>query len=99
MRMLLKATLDNQKASEAIQAGTLGDAMQRVMEQLQPEAAYFYPEDGRRTAIFVFDMKDPSQLPMITEPFFQNTGADVRVTPAMDANDMRSGLEQLASSG
>jgi len=95
MRMLLKATMDNQKASEAIQDGTMGDAVQGMMEELQPEAAYFYPEDGKRTAIFVFDMKDPSQLPPLTEPFFQTAGADVRVSPVMDANDLRSGLQEV----
>ena len=95
MRMLLKATLDNEKASEAIQAGALGPAVEQAMEQLQPEAAYFYPEDGKRTALFVFDLKDPSQLPTVTEPFFQTAGADVRVSPVMDANDMRSGLQEL----
>jgi hypothetical protein len=95
MRMLLKATMDNQKASDAIQAGTMGDALRGMMEELEPEATYFYPEDGRRTAIFVFDMQDPSQLPALTEPFFQTAGADVRVSPVMDANDLRSGLQAV----
>jgi len=26
------------------------------MAAIKPEAAYFYPEDGKRTAIIVFDM-------------------------------------------
>jgi hypothetical protein len=97
MRMLLKATLDNEKASEAIQQGRMGEAVRDAMERLQPEAAYFYPEDGRRTALFVFDMESPSQLPPLTEPFFQIAGADVRVSPVMDANDLRSGLDEIQS--
>ncbi len=97
MRMLLKAQLDTQMASEQIQQGTLGENMERVLDQMKPEAAYFYPENGKRTAILVFDMDDPSQLPALTEPFFQNSGADVHVAPVMDVNDMRSGLQQLST--
>ena len=97
MSMLLKATLDNQKASEAIQDGTLRQAIEGLMEQLQPEAAYFYPEDGRRTALFVFDMQHPSQLPPLTEPLYQAAGADVHVAPVMDINDLRSGLQEVST--
>ena len=74
----------------------MGQAVQDAMERLQPEAAYFYPEDGRRTALFVFDMESSSQLPPLTEPFFQ-MGADVRVAQVMDANDLRSGLDEIQS--
>ena len=41
------------------------------MEALKPEAAYFYPEDGKRTAIMIFDMKGSWQLPATVEPLFQ----------------------------
>jgi hypothetical protein len=98
MRMLLKATMDTERASEAIKDGTMGQAIQSVTEQLKPEAAYFYPEDGKRTAIMVFDLEDPSQLPALTEPFFRTAAAEVRVTPAMNADDLRSGLQEISGS-
>jgi hypothetical protein len=96
MRMLLKATMDTERANAAIQDGTMGQAVQEAMQQLNPEAAYFYPEDGKRTAIFIFDMEDPSQLPPLTEPFFQAAAANVRVAPVMNANDLRTGLQQVS---
>jgi len=96
MRVLLKATMDTDRGNQAIQDGTLPDALQRVSEQLNPEAAYFYPEEGKRTAIFVFDLQDPSQLPRISEPFFQTAAANVRMWPAMNMDDLRTGLQQVS---
>jgi len=94
--MLLKATMDTERASQAIKDGTMGEALQGVMQQLNPEAAYFYPEDGKRTALFVFDLEDPSQLPPLTEPFFQTAAENVRMTPVMTIDDLRSGLQEVS---
>jgi len=94
MRVLLKATMDTEKSTAALQEGKIQRTFQDVMGELQPEAAYFYPENGRRTCLMVFDMEDPSQLPSVTEPFFTIAGADVSVTPVMNAEDMQKGVQQ-----
>ena len=72
--------------------------MNAAMERLHPEAAYFYPEGGKRTALMVFDMKDPSQIPSIAEPFFMGLDADISMTPVMNAADLKAGLEIAAKS-
>ena len=41
------------------------------LERLKPEAAYFFPEDGKRTALYVFDVQDEAQIPVVVEPFFR----------------------------
>ena len=96
MRVLLKATMDTERGNQAIEDGTMQEALQGVLEQLNPEAAYFYPEGGKRTAIFIFDLDDPSQLPPLTEPFFRTAASEVRMWPAMNADDLRSGLQQIS---
>ena len=93
--MLLKAQLDTRKANQGNQDGTLPEAIQRAMSELKPEAAYFYPENGRRTALFVFDMQDPSQMPPTREPFFQGAEASVTLTPVMTGEDLQKGLERV----
>ncbi len=95
MRMMLKAQLDTAAASKGIQDGSLPQALQQVMEMLKPEAAYFGPEGGVRTCYFVFDMADPSQIPPISERFFQAANARVEMFPVMDADDLQRGLSQL----
>ena len=48
------------------------------MERLKPEAAYFGPEDGVRTAFIIFDLEDPSQIPPISEPFCSKLKANIK---------------------
>jgi hypothetical protein len=73
----------------------MGELLAKVMQDLKPEAAYFYPENGRRTALLVFDMTDSSRLPVITEPLFSKLKAEISLYPAMNAEDVRKGLDAL----
>lgn len=99
MRVLLKAHLDVQAANRVIQEGTIDTVIQTVIEQLQPEAAYFLTEDGKRTALLFFDLQDPSQIPVVVEPLFQGANASVSLTPVMNAEELRAGLMQVVSGG
>jgi hypothetical protein len=94
MRMLLKVSMPVEQANEAAKSGALQRTIQSTMEALKPEAAYFYPEDGKRTALMVFDMKGSWQLPATVEPLFQNLGASVHVTPVMNAEDLQRGFKE-----
>ncbi len=69
--------------------------MQRVMDELQPEAAYFLPQDGKRTALLFFDLKDPSEIPAVAEPFFETANATIELTPAMTIEDLQAGLQRI----
>ncbi|MET7567657.1 hypothetical protein ABZT04_04030 [Streptomyces sp. NPDC005492] len=95
MRMLLKACMDTEKGNEAIRNGTLGKLMEESMAQIKPEAAYFTADGGKRTAFLVFDLKDPSDIPSISEPFFLNLGAEITYTPVMNAEEVGTGLSKL----
>lgn len=96
MRMMMKVKMDTEAGSRAIQDGSLPQLMQETLGRLQPEAAYFGPEDGQRTAFIVFDLKDPSQLPAISEPLFSKVKATIEMFPVMDQEDLQKGLQQLA---
>lgn len=96
MRMMMKVKMDTEAGSRAIQDGSLPQMMQETLGTLQPEAAYFGPENGVRTAFIVFDLQDPSQLPALTEPLFSTTKATVEVFPVMDREDLQKGLQQIA---
>jgi hypothetical protein len=95
MRMMLKAQMDTAAGSRAIQDGRMPKVMQSMMEQLKPEAAYFGPDGGHRTAFIVFEMDDPSQLPALSEPMFAELGARVEFFPVMDLDDLQRGLAAL----
>ncbi len=96
MRTLMKISIPVKSGNEAIKTGGLPRVMTSTIQDLKPEAAYFYPENGRRAALMVFDMRDSSQMPVIAERFFMELEADVTFTPVMNADDLKKGLEQVA---
>lgn len=96
MRTMLKWTVPVEKGNEAIKDGTLMKTMEDMMEQLKPEAAYFATGEGERGGFFVFDMSDPSQIPLIAEPLFLNLNASVEFAPVMNSDDLRKALEKVS---
>jgi hypothetical protein len=93
--MMMKVQMDTEAASRAIADGSLPQVMEQTLGQLKPEAAYFGPENGVRTAFIVFDLEDPSQLPPISEPLFSKLKANISMFPVMDREDLQKGLTQL----
>ena len=98
MRTMMKVKIDTQAGSRAIADGSMPELMQETLGRLKPEAAYFGPEGGVRTAFIVFDLEDPSQLPSITEPLFSKLNATVEMMPVMNRSDLQKGLSQIAAS-
>lgn len=94
MRMLLKISMSVEQGNEAAKNGTLKQSIESTMRALKPEAAYFYPEDGKRTAIMIFDMQGSWQLPATVEPLFQQLGASIHVTPVMNGEDLQRGFKE-----
>lgn len=96
MRVLLKAQMSTDAGNAAIQKGTLGATIEKVLGALKPEAAYFTVDGGRRTAFIVFDLKEVSDMPGSVESLFIELGASIDITPVMTPDDLRKGLSQLA---
>jgi hypothetical protein len=92
MRMLAKIQIPVERGNDALEDGSLPRLVQGVLADLKPEAAYFLAMDGYRTALIVFDMTDPSQIPAIGEPFFMGLDAEVTLYPVMNADDLGKGL-------
>jgi len=74
----------------------VGEKMRRILEDIKPEAVYFTEQNGRRGAILVINMDDPSQIPAFAEPWFLTFKADVEFRVAMTPEDLqKAGLEGL----
>jgi hypothetical protein len=96
MRTMMKVTIPVENGNKAIKDGSLPKLVQSLGEANKLEASYFYTETGRRTMLFVLDMKDASQIPPLAESFFMNLNAEVQFFPVMNAEDLKSGLEKVA---
>jgi hypothetical protein len=95
MRMMLRVHIDAESGTEALKSGAMQKAIGAFSDKFKPEASYFTVHEGMRSAFFVFDMKDSSQMPAIAEEFFA-LGADVHLTPVMSADDLKTGLAAAA---
>ena len=98
MRTMFTASLDVTAANAAIKSGALPKLIEHTAKSLKAEAAYFYTECGKRTACFVFDLKDSSQIPAIAEPWFMQLNAAVDFRPVMNLDDLKKGIEAAMKS-
>ena len=97
MRMMLRWTVPVEKGNEAIKDGSLTRTIESMLEELKPEAAYFWPENGKRAGMLIFDMADPAQIPQIAEPLFLSFNAAVQFVPVMNADDLRAALQKVGA--
>lgn len=96
MRMLMHVDLPVETFNEAVRDGSAGEKIQRILEEIRPEAVWFSEENGQRGGIFVVDVAKPSDIPRLAEPFFLTFDADVRFRIAMSPEDMgAAGLDEI----
>jgi hypothetical protein len=96
MRLLMHVKLPNEPFNAAVRNGTAGQKLKRILDETRPEAVYFSEYDGRRGAILIVDVADPSKIPAVAEPWFLTFNADVEAHIVMSAEDLaRAGLDAL----
>ena len=78
-----------------IRDGSIAQTIETILGNLQPEAAYFGPTDGKRGGHLVFNMEDASELVTMLEPFWLELGATIETFRVMSADDLRAGLQRL----
>jgi hypothetical protein len=94
VRTLIRITPDIDKGNEAILNGRFEKLLSDTAARLRPEASFFFADHGRRTANFICDMTDQSDMPAIAEPWFVETNATVEFLPCMNVDDVRAGLQK-----
>ena len=92
MRMMLRWTVPVEKGNQAIADGSLQRTHVAMFEKLKPEAAYFWPEDGKRAGMMIIDMADASEIARIAEPLFTQLNASVQFVPVMNADDLKKSI-------
>jgi hypothetical protein len=92
---MARITVPLDPGNRSMRNGGIATAIQRVMDRWKPEAAYFASIEGKRGMYIVFDLADPSDIPVFAEPLFMELNADVEVVPVMNAEDLQRGISQL----
>ena len=94
MRLMMKVSIPVEPGNKGVAEGILPKTVLAFVESHKPEACYFVAENGKRTGYFFFDLKDASSIPLAAEPFFMNLGAGIEITPAMNLEDMKAGVQR-----
>jgi hypothetical protein len=61
MRFLVKISMPVEAGNAAKKDGF--GAIQSILQQQKPEAAYFLAEGGKRTGILILNLNDPAEIP------------------------------------
>ena len=89
MRMMMQMWIPVEAGNNAARTGALGAPLEKMVEAMKPEAVYYTSNaNGERGGLIFFDLKDPSQIPVIAEPFFLSFNAKITFTPVMNAADL-----------
>ncbi len=89
MRCMMKVSIPVERGNETAKDGTLGRTIEAILAELNPETAHFCDWDGQRTGFIVFDLKDPSQIPAVAEPWFLAFNASLEFHPCMNLEDLK----------
>jgi hypothetical protein len=95
MRVMIKFAFPVKAGNNAIRDGKVEKVFQGILEELKPEAAYFFPEGGERAGLFVVNMTESSQVAEIAERFFFGLNARIEMVPVMAAEDLQKGLSAV----
>ena len=88
MRFVINLQMPPEPFNTMTREGTSGSTLQAILEEIKPEAAYFYAPNGCRGGTLIVNMDDPSQIPSIAEPFFLKFNAKVEFHVAMTPEDL-----------
>lgn len=96
MKMLLTVEFPLEPFNSLVRSGKTGELIGRILESIKPEAAYFTEQDGKRGAILVVNVNQPSDVPFFAEPFFLNFQASCKFRILMTPEDLQiAGLAEL----
>ena len=94
--MLLKVSVPHAEFNAAVRNGSAGKKMQQILADTKPEAVYFVEFNGKRGAIMIVEVDNPSKVPALAEPWFLTFNADVEFHIVMNPEELaKAGLEEL----
>ncbi len=97
MKMLVNIVLPIEPFNSKVKDGTAGETIGRIINEIKPESIYFTNQNGGRGAVMVVEVRDASQIPSISEPWFLNFNSTCDFKIAMTPDDLqKANLSKLA---
>ena len=93
MRFLIRTRIPTEHGNKMVQDPDFLKKLEDYISKVKPEASYFMPIEGQRSAAFIVNAETNAQIPAMVEPLFQWMGANVDVIPVMNFDDLKKGLQ------
>ena len=96
MKMLMNVQFPHESFNTYVKDGTIGGKINDILADLKPEAVYFTEVEGKRHAVLIVELANPSMVPALAEPWFLVFKADVRFQIVMSPEDLQAaGLDKI----
>ena len=96
MKMLVHVSFPNAEFNKYVKDGTVNKKMDKIFDEIKPEAVYFTELWGHRDVTLFIDLASESDIPKIAEPFFLMFNADVKFHIVMTPEMLeKAGLDKL----
>jgi len=92
MRVMVRFAFPTESGNTDIASGKVAKVFQQLIEDLKPEAAYYYPEGGLRAGHFVVNMDESSEVAGAVERFCFGLNAKIDLVPVMNGDDLHKAL-------
>ncbi|WP_444941461.1 hypothetical protein ACJJI3_03065 [Microbulbifer sp. ZKSA004] len=92
MRLLMKLLIPAKAGNKSIADDSMSVAMNDFIASANPEASYFFLEQGKRAAIFIFEENCQDQLMTYNEKFFAAFDAEIWITPTLNLKELQLNL-------
>lgn len=87
MKYLITARISNDAYRNLVSNGKLMERLNRLMEEIKPEA-FFFAANGKRTNYIIIDADNPTELPSVAEALYLGMDAEVEFEPILTPDDI-----------
>jgi len=94
---MLTFRIPPEEGNAGLKDGRFTPTFQSIMEDLQPEAAYFGPIEGARGGYLVVNIDDAPEFCAYAEPLFLGLGATVQIHPVFTPDEVPRVVEIMES--
>jgi hypothetical protein len=91
MTIILNITLPVHTFNAAVKDGSAGPKLQRILDDMKPEAIYFTEHGGQRGAVAIVNVANSSKIPALAEPWYLTFEASVEFRVAMTPAELKKG--------
>ncbi|MFA0812599.1 hypothetical protein [Microbulbifer epialgicus] len=92
MRLLMKILIPAKQGDIAVADESMPAVLNAFIAAADPESSYFYLENGKRAAIFIFEEKRQDKLMAYNEKFFAKLDAAIWITPVLNHKELQKHL-------